>query len=181
VGANEPEHRPVEVRPARQSDIDALLVVEQQCFDVYYYDRYQLGRDDFQGYLEDTSCVFLVAARAVWRAGDEKEPPPEVEASDSRVIGYVLGPVDSRRMRRSAHIDSIAVLPEVQHEGIGSRLLQAFIEQARQHGARTLTLEVALANAVGRAFFAKHGFHEVRPLLHYYGRTLHGLLLSTDV
>jgi hypothetical protein len=39
---------PVEVRPARENDIDALLIVEQQCFDVYYYSRYQFSRDDFQ-------------------------------------------------------------------------------------------------------------------------------------
>jgi ribosomal protein S18 acetylase RimI-like enzyme len=162
------------VRPARRSDIDALLVVEQQCFDVYYYGRYQLSRGDFQSYLEDTTCVFLVAVGA-------KEPRPAAGPSEDHAVGYVLGPAAARRIRRSAHIDSIAVRPEVQHEGIGSRLLQAFVEQARQRGARTLTLEVAVDNDVGRAFFAKHGFHEVRPLPHYYGRTLHGLLLSADI
>jgi ribosomal protein S18 acetylase RimI-like enzyme len=181
VGPNEAKHTPAEVRPARERDIDALLVVEQQCFDVYYYRRYQFSRDDFQSYLEDTTCVFLVALDAARPAPAEHGPTPEAGMPESHVVGYVLGPVDARHTRRIAHIDSIAVRPEAQHKGIGTRLLQGFMEQARRRGARTLTLEVAVANEVGRAFFTRHGFHEIRPLPHFYGRTLHGLLLATDI
>jgi ribosomal protein S18 acetylase RimI-like enzyme len=162
VTPGEQEYGPA-VRPAREHDIDGLLVVEQQCFDVYYYGRYKLSRYDFHSYLEDPSCIFLVAAR------------------DRQVAGYVLGPADSRRTRHAAHIDSIAVLPQVQHRGIGTRLLESFIEQARRRGCTRATLQVATANEVGLAFFAKHGFHELRPLPHYYGRNLHGLLMSADI
>jgi len=160
---SEQEHRPVAVRPAREDDIEALLIVEQQCFDVYYYGRYKLSRYDFHSYLEDTACIFLVAA------------------ADSQVAGYVLGPAGSWRARHLAHIDSIAVLPHRQNQGIGARLLESFIEQARRRGCTKVTLEVATANAVGLAFFATHGFRELRPLPHYYGRHLHGLLLSADI
>jgi ribosomal protein S18 acetylase RimI-like enzyme len=174
VKADEPRPVPVAVRPARESDIGALLLVERQCFDVYYYARYQLSREDFQRYLEDTACVFLVAIHAA-------QPPPATNASQDRAVGYVLGPVDARRPRRIAHIDSIAVLPEVQHRKIGARLLRAFCARARQRGARRLTLEVAVANEIGLAFFAGHGFDRVRRLPHYYGRSLDGLLLSADL
>jgi len=154
---------PAKVRPAEERDIDALLPVEQQCFDVYYYGRYKLDRHDFHGYLEDTASIFLVAA------------------CDAQVVGYVLGPAECRRARRTAHIDSIAVLPQAQHTGIGAQLLQSFIEHARQRGCSRVTLEAAIANKTGLAFFAKHGFREIRKLPHYYGRNLPGLLLAADI
>jgi ribosomal protein S18 acetylase RimI-like enzyme len=163
VTPNEQEHSPVVVRPAQERDIEALLIVEQQCFDVYYYGRYKLSRYDFHSYLEDTACIFLAAA------------------PDSEAVGYVLGPAGSWRARHLAHIDSIAVLPHLQKQGIGTRLLESFIEQARRRGCTKVTLEVAIANTGGLAFFAKHGFRELRPLPHYYGRQLHGLLLSADL
>ncbi len=160
---SEREHGPVEVRLAREGDVDALLTVEEQCFDVYYYGRYKLNRYDFQSYLEDARCIFLVATR------------------DNQVAGYVLGPAGSWRLPRTAHIDSVAVLPAVQSQGIGTRLLLSFVEEARGRGCQKVILEVATANSVGLAFFTKHGFHERRQLPHYYGRGLHGLLMSADI
>jgi ribosomal protein S18 acetylase RimI-like enzyme len=180
VESKEAKPATADIRPAREGDIDALLVVERQCFDVYYYRRYTFSRDDFQSYLKDPASIFLVAAGAARPLPDGRGQSPGTETSESRAVGYVVGPVEARRTQRTAHIDSIAVLPEVQHAGIGSRLLQAFIEQARQRGARHVLLEVAVANETGLAFFARHGFHEVRPLLHYYGRNLHGLLMYAD-
>ncbi len=152
----------VEIRPARASDIDGLVTIEQQCFNVYYYAFYTLDRRDFEYYLEDTDNRFLVAILG------------------GRLVGYVLGPVERWREPPAAHIDSIAVLPETQHTGIGSRLLQSFMEQVCRHGCEIVTLEVSPANETGMAFFAKHRFHKVHRLRNYYGKGLHGVLLAAS-
>ena len=73
------ELSPIEVRRADGRDMEALLAIEQQCFNVYYYDYYMLDRRDFEFYLQDTDSLFLVAAQG------------------THVIGDILGPVDSWR------------------------------------------------------------------------------------
>jgi ribosomal protein S18 acetylase RimI-like enzyme len=150
----------VEIRPVQASDIEGLLVVEQQCFNVYYYAFYTLDRRDFEYYLEDADSLFLVAIL------------------NEQIVGYVLGPVEGWRKPPAAHIDSIGVLPRTQHAGIGTRLLQSFMQQVCRHGCEIVTLEVSPANEAGMAFFAKHGFRKVHRLRNYYGKGLHGLLMA---
>ena len=157
------EPGPIVVRRADGCDVDALLTIEQQCFNVYYYDYYTLDRRDFEFYLQDTDGLFLVAARG------------------SQVVGYILGPVDLWRDPPSAHIDSIGVLPEDQNKGVGSRLLTSFTGEACRQGCTRVTLEVATANEVGLAFFARHGFRKTRWLRDYYGKGLPALFMVLEL
>lgn len=160
---NEGSRYPTEIRPAGQSDIDGLLVVERQCFNVHYYAYYMLGRRDFEHYLENSSCTFLVAVL------------------DTEIVGYVLGPVEPWRVPAAAHIDSIAVLPEAQYKTIGTHLLHSFMQQAQRQGCKLITLEVAIANDTGLAFFARHGFQPLRPLRNYYGQGLHAQFMAASI
>jgi ribosomal-protein-alanine N-acetyltransferase len=152
-----------EVRQARADDMDALLTIERQCFNVYYYDYYMLDRRDFEFYLADRDSLILVAAR------------------EGQVVGGVLGPVDTWREPPSAHIDSIAVLPGHQRQGIGAQLLQSFLTEVRRRGCVRVTLEVSTANAKGLAFFAKHGFRQERKLRDYYGKGLPALFMAVEL
>ena len=113
------EPGPIVVRRAEGRDMEALLTIEQQCFNVYYYDYYMLDRRDFEFYLHDTDSLFFVATQG------------------GRVVGDILGPVDPWRDPPSAHIDSIAVLPDAQNRGIGSLLLESFTREARRQGCTT--------------------------------------------
>ncbi|MEN6333015.1 MAG: N-acetyltransferase [Phycisphaerales bacterium] len=158
----EQSHKKVEIRPARAGDIEDLLVIEQQCFNVYYYAFYTFDRKDFEFYLDDSDTLFLAATL------------------DRRLVGYVLGPVETWRTPPAAHIDSIAVLPELQHQGIGSRLIESHMEGACRLGCELVTLEVSPANEVGMAFFARYGFRKVHRLRNYYGKGLHGLLMAAS-
>jgi len=163
MSPEEQTNSPVDVREADEGDMDALLNIEHQCFNVYYYDYYMLDRRDFEFYLQDADSRFLVAVQG------------------TRVVGDVLGPVDTWRDPPSAHIDSIAVLPEYQHQGIGDRLLQSFVREVRRCGCTRLTLEVSTANAAGLTFFAKHGFRQTRQLPDYYGKGLPALLMAVEL
>lgn len=157
------EHSPAVVRRADRRDMDALLTIERQCFNVYYYNYYMLSRRDFETYLLDADSLFLVATR------------------EDRVVGYILGPIDPWRIPPTAHIDSIAVLPEVQRHRIGHDLLLAFTEEARRHNCLRVTLEVSSANAAGMAFFTGHGFREIRVLPDYYGKGLPALFMALQL
>jgi [ribosomal protein S18]-alanine N-acetyltransferase len=159
-GIAEQKPNRIEIRPARAEDIEGLLAIEQQCFNIYYYAFYTFDRKDFEFYLDDPDTLFLTAIL------------------DGRLVGYVLGPVETWRTPPAAHIDSIAVLPELQHQGIGSRLIEAYMQGVCQFGCELVTLEVSPANEVGLAFFARYGFRKVHRLRNYYGKGLHGLLMA---
>ncbi len=163
MGSEEQTHGTVEVRQASASDMGALLAIEQQCFNVYYYDYYMLDRRDFEFYLQDADSLFLVAVQ------------------EAQVVADVLGPVDTWRNPPSAHIDSIAVLPEHQHQGIGARLLQSFLKEVRRRGCTRVTLEVSTANAAGLTFFAAHGFRQKHRLPDYYGKGLPALFMAVEL
>ncbi|MEN6574920.1 MAG: GNAT family N-acetyltransferase [Phycisphaerales bacterium] len=154
------DDKTVEIRPAQADDMDGLLTIEQQCFNVAYYAFYTFDRRDFEFYLEDPESLFLVAML------------------DNRLVGYVLGPIETWHEPPAAHIDSIAVLPDSQHKGVGARLMESFMELTRRQNCQVITLEVSPANEVGMAFFAKYGFRKVHRLRNYYGKGLHGLLLA---
>ncbi len=148
-----------DIRRGNEADIGDLLVIEDECFSIYYYGQYKFGVDEFLYYLYAPNCTLRVAV------------------SNGHVVGYTAA---VRRPRTGAilHIDSIAVLPDYRNQGIGNELLQALTEQARQRRCTTLVLEVATPNEAGIAFFTSHGFRKVRKLPNYYGRRLDGILMT---
>jgi ribosomal protein S18 acetylase RimI-like enzyme len=152
----------VQIRGGNEADIDDLLVIEDECFSVYYYDQDKFGVEEFLYYLYGPNCVLLVAVM------------------EERVVGYTACVV-RRRLGPLAHIDSIGVLPKSQNQGIGHQLMQELIQKARQGRCKSLVLEVATANEAGVAFFKSHGFQEVRKLPNHYGRRLDGILMTARV
>jgi ribosomal protein S18 acetylase RimI-like enzyme len=153
----------MQIRRGNEADIDDLLVIEDECFSIYYYGQYKFGVEEFLYYLYGPNCILLVAA------------------PNGHVVGYTAAVVRRPRAAAFAHIDSIAVLPEHRNEGIGHQLLQAVIEETRQRHCRTVALEVATPNEAGIAFFKSHGFREVRKLPNYYGRALDGILMAAEI
>ena len=66
---------------------------------------------------------------------------------------YILGDIGS--------INNIGVLPEYRRQHIGSRLLEALIEYARENCLSALELEVRQSNLGAVSLYEKHGFAEV--------------------
>ena len=62
-----------------------------------------------------------------------------------------------------AHIATIAVHPEFRGLGIGKYLLAAILEDCRQQGMATATLEVRLGNLVAQANFQRGCSHALLP------------------
>ncbi len=91
------------------------------------------------------------------------DSPPEahlVAELDGRLAGYLrLKPAS--KLPENAHvlmITGLAVAPEVRRAGVGAALLAAAARQARESGARKVTLRVLGTNAPAIALYERLGF-----------------------
>lgn len=102
---------------------------------------------------------------------------PAVEAELRSVVGYA----GLWLMTDEAHITTIAVDPDCQGNGIGELLLLGLIDHAKEIGARWLTLEVRVSNAVAQELYKKYTFKEmgVRPR-YYSDNSEDALVMWTD-
>jgi len=157
------DHKVLEIRQANKSDIHALADLDNECFDTYYYKKTKFSKSDFQAYLCRRKSVLLVAV------------------CDSCLVGYVAGTLRTLRFLSIAHLDSIAVSSTARNRGVGSRLLDLFIQGANQQACQTVLLEVAEANKEGLDFFSNRGFQRIRDLPEYYGTGLDGVLMQLSL
>lgn len=69
-----------------------------------------------------------------------------------------------------AEVLTIAVQPTWQRQGVGGRLLDAMMLSLRERGARTVLLEVGVANTPALALYARRGFEQVGRRKAYYAQ-----------
>jgi len=153
----------LEIRQGEKSDILNLVELDDECFDTHYYRKTKFSESDFHAYFRFGKSILLVATR------------------DSRLVGYIAGAVRTSEGLLIAHLDSIAVSLIDRRQGLGSDLLQLFIEEAKQEACRMVVLEVAKANQEGFVFFLKRGFRSIADLPQYYGRYLDGVLMELSI
>ncbi len=67
-----------------------------------------------------------------------------------------------------AHLLNISVLPELQRQGRGTRLLQNLFGLARARGVTRMLLEVRQGNTSGLGLYRRHGFIEIGRRRDYY-------------
>lgn len=85
----------------------------------------------------------------------------------ARVVGYAgVMYVDG-----DAHVTNIAVDPTWHRHGIGTRLLSVLATQARDNGARNLTLEVRVSNVAAQEMYRRFGFAPAGMRRRYYENT----------
>lgn len=76
-----------------------------------------------------------------------------------------------------AHINNLAVRPELRGRGLGTQLLDSVVNEARHLGAASLTLEVRRSNVAAQRLYAKSGFQEVGVRTNYYAQPVEDALL----
>ena len=103
---------------------------------------------------------------------------------------YVLGTPESPtaafcafwRVADQAHINNLAVRPELRLRGLGSQMLQAIIIEAKRLGAATLTLEVRRSNIAAQRLYLRAGFREEAVRKSYYTQPVEdALVLSLKI
>jgi ribosomal-protein-alanine N-acetyltransferase len=101
---------------------------------------------------------------------------------DPGVAGFIDNRGDGIAIVRvaadEAEILTLAVTGAARRRGLGRALLAAATAAACEAGARRLFLEVAAANAAGRALYARAGFAEVGRRTRYYADGDDALILS---
>lgn len=101
------------------------------------------------------------------------EWPPSTTAAERRaapgftwvavVGGEVVGFVQVLEVDGAAHLEQVSVLPEVGGRGIGRRLVEAAVAEARRRGYREITLRTFADVAFNAPFYASCGFVESAP------------------
>lgn len=84
---------------------------------------------------------------------------------------HVIGYAGLMMTDTDGHVTTVAVDPDWQGHGIGTRLLLALAREALDRGGRSLTLEVRVANRHAQALYRKFGFVPVGIRRNYYQET----------
>jgi ribosomal protein S18 acetylase RimI-like enzyme len=132
----------VTVRPAKQADRELLRELWQQFEE-------EIGGPE---YLRETWDEAWSDLSETVRSGVAL-----IAEEDDRAVGFifcVLGDVG----RKTAHITDLYVAPEARGRGVGTALLAAIIEPAREAGFDHVSLEVLTRNNEARRLYNRLGF-----------------------
>jgi ribosomal protein S18 acetylase RimI-like enzyme len=142
------------IRPARAKDIDALVALEEACFDA---DR--LSRRQFRYMLSRAQAELLVAEAAIALA----DVPADALTP---LAGYVL--VLFNRATSVARLYSIAVAAWARGQGVGRALVDAAERAAWDAERPYLRLEIRRDNIPSQRLFEGLGYRRFGVLSDYY-------------
>jgi [ribosomal protein S18]-alanine N-acetyltransferase len=127
----------VEIRSARDKDLDAIHRLERACFPVPW------RREFFESELHQNGRISLVAI------------------VDQKLAAYVFAMVIVDEM----HINKIAVAEPVRRRGIALALMNICLAEARKRSVTLLSLEVRQSNVAAQDFYRSLEFEPsyVRP------------------
>ncbi|MFM8515711.1 MAG: ribosomal protein S18-alanine N-acetyltransferase [Actinomycetota bacterium] len=142
------------VEPMRWWHIPAVHAIESECFTVDPWSVEQFWEE-----LAQPTRIYRVAMR-----GDE-------------VIGYA----GIFHAGADADIQTIAVRPGEQRQGIGRMLVRELIAAAHQSGATALLLEVRADNSPAIAMYRDEGFDQISLRSRYYPDGSDALILRRSL
>jgi [ribosomal protein S18]-alanine N-acetyltransferase len=93
-------------------------------------------------------------------------------------VGFLLG---VSQVEREARILMFAVDRHHRTLGVGTLLMNAFLERSRSRGYRRVTLEVRVSNATAIRFYTRFQFSVIDLLRSYYSDGENGYQMARDV
>jgi ribosomal protein S18 acetylase RimI-like enzyme len=145
-----------DIRPARASDVDALLAIENAAFQT---DR--LSRSSFRRLIGSPSAAVLVS-----EAG-------------GRIAGYCI--VLFRARSRAARLYSISTASDFAGQGLGRALIEAAERMTAERGKLSLRLEVRQDNERAVAIYRRAGFRPAGSRPDYYQDGMTALRMEKPV
>lgn len=88
-----------------------------------------------------------------------------VVEENNKIIGYGTA---EKLNRNSMDIESIAILPEYQGKGYGSKLIEAIENEAKKRNYKKIVLEVREKNENAKNFYLNHGYKIINFIENYY-------------
>lgn len=95
-----------------------------------------------------------------WLDGDARDCLVQVAVDDAKVLGFTLVRLRPELLSHapSSHLEAIAVSDSAQGKGVGLALLDAAEDNARSHGADSMTLHVFASNTRAREFYERNNY-----------------------
>lgn len=93
-------------------------------------------------------------------------------------IGFLLG---VSQMEHEARVLMFAVDRSQRNRGVGTRLMQTFLERCRDRGMRRVTLEVRVSNATAIRFYTRYQYSVADLLRGYYSDGENGYQMARDL
>lgn len=147
------------IRPANANDIPAVMTLDRGCTTAVHWTEHryqQIFQLGIQG-------LVLVAQRSSSNATTDA----------GRVLGFLV----ARHIAFEWELENIVVDPGVRRNGLGTRLLQGLLAEARQTNSDRIFLEVRESNAAARTMYEKAGFRQTGRRKLYYADPLEDAIL----
>lgn len=143
------EYLYIDIRPAEEKDIPAILEIEGLCFTSEKWKKenvlYEMKENEYAN-------LWVICLS---HTGEEDSYQP---------VGFS----DYWHTFDSATINQIAIHPVLQHHQLGTALMDEIYNDCFAKKVRTITLEVRVSNEHAIAFYKKQGFEIVTTKPHYY-------------
>ena len=139
---------PIVIEPARLSDIDDIVAIENQAY------RFPWSRSLLLAEINGEKFSYVYVARL---QQDSSVP--------QKMIGYNYFWVVSDEV----HILNLAVAPDYQRQGYGRQLMEFALDFGRERGATSAFLEVRASNTIALQLYTKSGFFQIGIRKKYYG------------
>jgi len=159
----------VTLRPAIKTDIPALAALGRDSFVAKFGHMY--AEEDLSAFLEDTFSHAAIAreladpGRLYQLAGTDGGA-----LAGYCKLGLVCGWPDHARGRHAIELKQLYTAPAMTGLGIGAKLMDWALEEARRRGADEVQLSVWSGNHDAQRFYARHGFSKVADVHFMVGR-----------
>ena len=172
------------VQPMQLEDVEEVARIERECFTTPW------PTNAYRRELRENRLSRYVVVRWLDPSGEAARaepalPPEDPLAGMKRAVSQLLRPfgladrIEGRDsgilgfagmwlMFDEAHITTIGVKRSMRGRGLGELMLVHLVEASREMGAKRLTLEVRMSNAVAQALYRKYTFKEEGVRKRYY-------------
>jgi ribosomal-protein-alanine N-acetyltransferase len=141
------------IRHATAADVPAIRELDRQAATAAHWSEEQYMRLFATGAGTLSQRIGLVALATTIRESSDKNPAPSAK-QESAVRGFLV----AHGLGAEWGIENLVVAEASRRQGLGRRLVEELIAQARAAGAQSVFLEVRESNYAARALYGNVGF-----------------------
>ena len=142
--------------------LDAVYEIEVDSFSIPW------SKNDIRKEIaENKHAIYKVALLKIMGSGDESPAGCGAAPHGFKIAGYA----GMWHVVNEGHITNIAVDEKYRRMGVGSRLIEALMTEAREKEMIGLTLEVRIGNTAAQKLYTKYGFKPEGIRKRYYADT----------